>query len=132
LAEATMDGVDAQGDFANLSDEEKERKWRTRGDQELKLKPAEGRSWQDGPPSKEDEERRRARRIAEKEREAEEEIARIESVEETQRADENRYGERFDEREEDEAAPRYDELSLLSRRESERKRRGSKTGDEGW
>lgn len=131
-----MDGVDAQGDFANLSDEEEERRWRTRGVQELEFKPAEGRSWQDGPASKEDdEEGRRARRIAEKEREAEEEIARIERVEATQRADEKRYGERFDEQEvdeEDEAAPRYDELSLLSRNDGEGKRRDSKAGGEGW
>lgn len=136
LAEATMDGVDAQGDFGNLSDEEEERKWRTRGEQELKFKPAEGRSWQDGPTSKaEDEERRRARRIEEKEREAEEEIERIARVEATQKADKKRYGERYDEREsgdEDEAAPRYDELSLLSRKDSERKRRDSKGGNEGW
>lgn len=136
LAEAAMDGVDAQGDFANLSDEEEERKWRTRGEQELKFKPAEGRSWQDGPASKEeDEEARRARRIAEQGRKADEEIARIEKVGATQNAVEKRYGERFDEMEvdeEDEAAPRYDQLSLLSRKDSEKKRRNSKAPNEGW
>lgn len=48
LAEATMDGVDAEGRFP---DDDRQRLHMTKGKGELKHFPEQGRSWQDGPSS---------------------------------------------------------------------------------
>ena len=103
LAETTMDGVDAEGHFP---DDERQRSNMTKGKGELKYYP-EGPSWQDGParPVEGAQPWQRSDSSRSKKREQE----RLEQMEmEKRRA-------LGDESEVEEAAPRYEESSLLGR-----------------
>lgn len=114
LAEAAMDGVDAEGRYP---DDERQR-WSLKGKGDLRYLPEEGRGWQDGPSTGPVEgarpwQRSDSSKSKKKEQEAREEREKLEEMEMEKR------GVVGDESDEEEAAPRYEELSLLGRERSD-------------